>query len=64
MNPHFKLSGKNCIQSAILKQMPFIIFFNGRLPVHDVFVNNEHDLFDPEFSLYVSNIQNLVASVL
>jgi len=49
MNPHFKLSGRNCIQSAILKQMPFIIFFNGRLPVRDVFVNNEHDQFDPEF---------------
>jgi hypothetical protein len=49
MNPHFKLNGKNCIQSAILKQMPFIIFFNGQHPVRDVLVNSEHDQFDPEF---------------
>jgi hypothetical protein len=29
--------------------MPFLfIFLNGRRPVRDLFVNNEHDQFDPE----------------
>jgi len=56
----FELNGKNCIQSSILKQMPFIIFLTDDF----LFVNNEHDQFYPEFFLYVSNIQNLVANVL
>lgn len=33
-----------------LNGMPFIfVFFSGRHPVRDSFVNNKHDQFDPEF---------------